>query len=77
MFDLLPLAAAIEDQFLCINNGIGRIPDLIELKNIERPIKVKDSQVLINMFWPDKGSNELLGYKGEGYSETELEAFLE
>lgn len=41
MFDLLPLAAAIEDKFLCVNGGIGDISSLMEIKNIQRPVRVK------------------------------------
>lgn len=41
MFDLLPVAAAVEDKFLCVNGGIGDIGGLVEIKNIIRPIKVK------------------------------------
>lgn len=29
VFDMLPLAAAIEDKFLCINSGVGTIPSLV------------------------------------------------
>ena len=36
---------------------------------------MKDSQTLIDMFWPEKG--ESVGYKGETYTDTELEEFLE
>lgn len=72
MFDYLPLAAAIEDQFLCVNNGIGKIKDLIELKDIERPVRVGESSTLVNMFWGDKGNHENLGYKGVEYTEDEL-----
>lgn len=43
MFDLLPLAAAIEDKFLCINGSIGDIESLITIKNIIRPTKVREN----------------------------------
>lgn len=43
MFDLLPLAAAIQDKFLCVNGGIGDIEGLMSIKNIQRPVKVRDS----------------------------------
>ena len=41
MFDLMPLAAAIEDKFLCVNGSIGDIPGLMDIKNVVRPVKVK------------------------------------
>ncbi len=43
MFDLLPLAAAIEDKFLCVNGGIGDIEGLMSIKNIDRPVRVRDN----------------------------------
>lgn len=43
MFDLLPLAAAVEDKFLCVNGGIGDIDGLVDIKNVARPVKVRES----------------------------------
>ena len=56
-----------------MNCGLGRVKDLMELKNIPRPLKVKESKTLIDMFWSEK---QALGYKGQAYSEVELENFL-
>lgn len=43
MFDLLPLAAAVEDKFLCVNGGVGDIDSLVDIKNVARPVRVRDS----------------------------------
>ncbi len=32
VFELMPLAVAIEDRYLCVNSGIGSIQDLISIK---------------------------------------------
>lgn len=72
---MLPLGAALEDKFLCVNEGIGMIKDLRELNEIERPVRVKESPQLMSMFWRE--SDQMLGYKGKKCSEEQLEQFLE
>lgn len=52
---MLPLAAAIEDKFLCLNSGVGNISSLVEIKDIERPVKVKNNQTVIDLLWSDCG----------------------
>lgn len=47
MFDLLPLAAAIEDKFLCVNGGIGDISGLMDIKNVSRPVKVLENEIVM------------------------------
>ena len=76
MFDMLPLAAAIEDKFLCINSGIGSIPSLMEIKNIERPVKVKDSETVVDLLWSGCGGNKSLGYNSNKLTDDEMEPFL-
>lgn len=70
MFDLLPLAAAIQDKFLCVNGGIGDIEGLVNIKNIERPVKVKDNEIVMELLWSDVSDNAPLldGYKAKRLS---------
>ena len=54
----MPLAAAIEDRYLCVNSGIGSVADLVAVKDIIRPAKVRNNQTLIDLLWSDQqGSN--------------------
>ena len=74
---MLPFAAAIEDKFLCINGGVGNIDSLIDIKNIERPARVRESQTIVDLLWSELGGDQNLGYKSHRASETEVEQFLE
>jgi hypothetical protein len=68
MFDLLPIAAAIEDKFLCLNGGFGSIGSLVEIKNVVRPVKVRENPVVMELLWADclgKESTRLPGYKAK------------
>ena len=73
MFELLPFAAAIEDKFLCLNGGVGNIESLIDIKNIERPARVRESQTIINLLYSELGGDQNLGYKSQKPSEAEVE----
>lgn len=77
MFDLLPLAAAIEDKFLCVSGGVGTIESLIDIKNVERPVRVKESQTVIDLLWSDIGGDASLGYQCQKVSDEVGEQFLE
>jgi protein phosphatase len=61
-FDCLPLAAAIEDRFLCINSGIGSIGSLIEVRDVVRPIKVRNSQTVMDLLWSGTRDEKRLNY---------------
>lgn len=49
----MPLAVAIEDRYLCVNSGIGSIADLITVKDVCRPAKVKNNQTVIDLLWSE------------------------
>ena len=53
VFDLMPLAVAIEDKYLCVNSGIGSITDIVTLKDINRPVKVRNNQNVIDLLWSE------------------------
>ena len=60
VFDLLPLAALIDNSVLCVHGGIGSaLNSLSEIENIKRPIQVKQSvtnrteQIVIDLLWSE------------------------
>ena len=61
-FDCLPLAAAIQDKFLCIHSGIGSIQNLTEIKEVLRPAKVKNNQVVMDLLWSGTKDEKKLNY---------------
>lgn len=71
MFELLPLAAAIEDKFLCVNGGIGDINGLMDIKNVVRPTKVRENETVMELLWSDISDNGPLpeGYKAKRLSD--------
>lgn len=80
MFDLLPLAAAVQDKFLCVNGGIGDIGGLVEIKNIVRPTKVRENPIVMELLWSDCVGHEgalLPGYKANKLADEECEQFLD
>lgn len=62
-FDCLPLAAAIEDKFLCLNSGIGSINSLIDVKEVVRPVKVKNNQIVMDLLWSGTKDEKKLNYE--------------
>jgi hypothetical protein len=58
----LPLAAAIEDRFLCLHSGIGSIENLMEIKDVVRPVKVRNSQVVMDLLWSGTKDEKKLNY---------------
>lgn len=76
-FDCLPLAAAIEDRYLCLNSGVGSIGSLLEVKEVVRPVKVRNSQVVTDLLWSGTRDEKRLNYESRSCSEEEVEEFLE
>ena len=62
LFDCLPLAAAIEDKFLCIHSGIGSINNLTEIKEVVRPVKVRNSGIVMDLLWSGTKSEKKIKY---------------
>ena len=65
IFEMMPLAAAIDDKFLCVNSGVGSIPSIIDIKNVERPAQVSENQIVSDLLWSEQGGNDELKYKSE------------
>lgn len=61
-FDCLPLAAAIEDRFLCVSSGVGSIANLMEIKEVVRPVKVRNNQVVMDLLWSGTRDEKRLNY---------------
>lgn len=61
-FDCLPLAAAIEDKFLCLSSGVGSINTLMEIKDVVRPVKVRNHQVVMDLLWSGTRDEKRLNY---------------
>lgn len=71
-FDCLPLAAAIQDKYLCINTGVGSINNLTEIKDVARPVKVRNSQVVIDLLWSGSKGDKRLNYESRDNSEEDI-----
>ena len=53
-FNMLPVAALVEDRILCMHGGLSKdMKSLDEIKQIQRPTKVPDQGVLCDLLWSD------------------------
>lgn len=66
-FNMLPVAALIEDKVLCMHGGLSRdMNNLNEIKGISRPAKVPETGILCDLLWSDPSplsSSELFNIK--------------
>ena len=76
-FDCLPLAAAVQDKFLLVHSGIGSIDNLLEIKEVVRPVKVRNSQTVMDLLWSGTKDEKRLNYESKKCSEEEMDAFLD
>ena len=72
LFNLLPVAALIDDKILCMHGGLS--PDLnnvSQLRGLSRPTDIPDNGLLCDLLWsdPDKEQNEW-GENDRGVSYT-------
>ncbi len=72
LFNLLPVAALIDDKILCMHGGLS--PDLNnvnQLRGLPRPTDIPDNGLLCDLLWsdPDKEQNEW-GENDRGVSYT-------
>ncbi|KAK8866205.1 hypothetical protein M9Y10_009164 [Tritrichomonas musculus] len=54
LFDMLPLAAIINDHIFCVHGGLS--PDLNsinDIENIQRPLKVPEQGIVADLLWSD------------------------
>lgn len=71
-FDCLPLAVAIEDKYLCVNSGIGSIDNLTQIKEVIRPVKVRNSQIVMDLLWSGTPNQKNLNYESQPCSDEEI-----
>ena len=76
-FDSLPLAAVIEDRFLLLHSGIGSINNLTEIKDVVRPVKVRNNQIVMDLLWSGTQDEKRLNYESKACSDADIEYFLE
>ncbi len=54
VFDLLPIAALIEDQVFCVHGGISpKLEKVDQIKDVKRPLKVPDEGLITDLLWSD------------------------
>jgi serine/threonine-protein phosphatase PP1 catalytic subunit len=53
-FNMLPVAALIDDKILCMHGGLSKdMNDMNEIKGIRRPAKVPETGILCDLLWSD------------------------
>ena len=53
-FNMLPVAALIEDRILCMHGGLSKdMKQLDEIKKIDRPSKIPETGILCDLLWSD------------------------
>lgn len=72
VFDMLPVAALVNQRVLCVHGGIGRVDTIDQIRAIRRPLKIFDSEVLADLMWSDPTMDHCDGFvepsrvRGEG-----------
>ena len=64
LFDLLPIAAVIDQQVLCIHGGLS--PDLKtidEINKLERKVELPESGPLCDLMWSDPDDDDTSNWK--------------
>jgi protein phosphatase len=79
VFDLLPLAAVVEDKILCVHSGVGAMKSLAELEAIERPTTVQKHKAVVDVLWSSTyaDTRDVMGYNPSKSSESAINTFLE
>ena len=55
-FNMLPVAALIEDKILCMHGGLSKeMRTFDQIKDIMRPAKIPETGVLCDILWSDPG----------------------
>jgi hypothetical protein len=62
---------------LCVNSGIGSIQDLVSIKEVERPSKVRSNQIITDLLWSEEEGSRDLNYTSKKCTEEDIEVFLD
>eukprot|EP00758_Cryptobia_borreli_P000445 Tbor_TRINITY_DN1103_c0_g1::TRINITY_DN1103_c0_g1_i1::g.15557::m.15557/K06269/PPP1C; serine/threonine-protein phosphatase PP1 catalytic subunit len=66
LFNVLPIAATIEDRALCMHGGLSpELHQLSQIRNLKRPMMIGDTGLACDILWSDPEA----GIHGWGYSE--------
>jgi diadenosine tetraphosphatase ApaH/serine/threonine PP2A family protein phosphatase len=82
VFALLPFAARLNGDFLCVHGGIGPgLVNLHQIESIDRPLKNCDDPIVVSLLWSDPNSEVEMqaSPRGRGFEfgEAALTRFLE
>ena len=54
VFDVLPIAALIEDQAFCVHGGISpKLEKVDQIRDVRRPLKIPDEGLITDLLWSD------------------------
>lgn len=74
-FNMLPVAALIEDRILCMHGGLSKdMAALDQIKNITRPAKIPETGILCDLLWSDPSplsSSELFNLKKDEWGDND------
>ena len=58
VFNMLPVAALIDDKILCMHGGLSKeMSNMNQIKAIARPAKIPDKGILCDLLWSDPSDN--------------------
>ncbi|KAI0984064.1 hypothetical protein GJ496_011043 [Pomphorhynchus laevis] len=82
-FDTMPIAAVIDKSIFCVHRGLSpSLTKIQEIQSIQRPINIKDSNIITDLLWSDP-SEYKQGYckskrgKGVTFGGNVINTFLE
>ncbi|KAI0984063.1 hypothetical protein GJ496_011066 [Pomphorhynchus laevis] len=53
-FDTMPIAAVIDKSIFCVHRGLSpSLTKIQEIKSIQRPINIEDSNIITDLLWSD------------------------
>lgn len=76
LFDLLPVAAIVEDKILCMHGGISpHLYTLDQIDELQRPCKIPEQGLLCDLLWSDPAYDtgpaaDVDGFKRPGWGNS-------
>lgn len=75
LFNILPVAALIEDRIICMHGGISPVlDDLRQINKLQRPQEVPDEGLLCDLLWSDPATGAaeyIAGVKSKGWGKND------